>query len=316
MSCAERICRLCLQEEVENGHGYLVPLADNSEIVNIIRATTSIDVIVDDRAQYYLCGECKELLLKCFDFRERCILNDEIFRRKFSPNAAAAATEDGPLFMPAEAVELDEEKEGKKEERGDHSDEEEPFMHEFLIETIEENNPDCDSYEPLQEEMLKDDCSDSESSTRKKSVRKKRDRKKAVEVDKANNKLPCAQCGKMIARNNINQHQLTHDPDRPKVFCSYCGKAFKDPRRMQMHINSNHTLEKKYPCEICGKVYLRPTSLKDHKLAKHSDDKRYECSDCGMAFTSWAQRWHHFKKEHTTAKPFACTYCDWAFKFK
>uniref|UniRef100_A0A182R701 Protein krueppel n=1 Tax=Anopheles funestus TaxID=62324 RepID=A0A182R701_ANOFN len=314
MSCTERVCRLCLQEELEHDHGVLVPLADNSKIVNIIRETTTIDVFIDDRSQYYLCVECKEALLKCFDFRERCIINDAIFRRKFSQYASA--TEE-TVFMPVDTVSLEGRDGVEKEEKVENSeDDEEPFMQEFLVETIE-NNDDCEPYEPLQDEMMAADFSDSEELSKKnKNDRRKRGRKKTVEVDKANNKLPCAQCGKMIARNNINQHQLTHDPDRPKVFCSYCGKAFKDPRRMQMHINSNHTLEKKYPCEICGKVYLRPTSLKDHKLAKHSDDKRYECSDCGMAFTSWAQRWHHFKKEHTTAKPFACTYCDWAFKFK
>uniref|UniRef100_A0A182LSW8 Protein krueppel n=1 Tax=Anopheles culicifacies TaxID=139723 RepID=A0A182LSW8_9DIPT len=313
MGCMERVCRLCLQEELENSHGVLVPLDDNSKIVNIIRETTTIDVFVDDRSQYYLCVECKEILLKCFDFRERCIINDEIFRRKFSNHANA--TEE-TVFMPVDTVSTECEGNLEKQEKNENSDDEEPYMQEFLVETIETPD-DCDSYEPLQEEMLTAEFSDSEESPKKKkNVRKKRGRKTTAEVDKTNNKLPCAQCGKMIARNNINQHQLTHDPDRPKVFCSYCGKAFKDPRRMQMHINSNHTLEKKYPCEICGKVYLRPTSLKDHKLAKHSDDKRYECSDCGMAFTSWAQRWHHFKKEHTTAKPFACTYCDWAFKFK
>uniref|UniRef100_A0A182WEI9 Protein krueppel n=1 Tax=Anopheles minimus TaxID=112268 RepID=A0A182WEI9_9DIPT len=313
MSCMERVCRLCLQEELENSHGLLVPLDGNSKIVNIIRETTTVEVFVDDTSQYYLCVKCNKVLLKCFDFRERCIINDEIFRRKFSKHASA--TEE-TLFMPVDTVSGEGERGVEKKEKDENSENEEPFMQEFLVETIETPD-DCDPYEPLQEEMLTAEFSDSEESSKKrKNVRRKRGRKTTVEVDKANNKLPCAQCGKMIARNNINQHQLTHDPDRPKVFCSYCGKAFKDPRRMQMHVNSNHTLEKKYPCEICGKVYLRPTSLKDHKLAKHSDDKRYECSDCGMAFTSWAQRWHHFKKEHTTAKPFACTYCDWAFKFK
>ncbi|XP_050079712.1 zinc finger protein 664-like [Anopheles maculipalpis] len=319
MCSVERICRLCLQEELENGQSYLLPLADDRKTVDMIRETIAIDVFVDERAQYYLCVECKELLLKCFDFRERCLVNDAIFRRKFSRSAATEEEEKTETtFLPADTVVLDGEKGEKREKKGNHSDEEELFLHEFMIETIEENNDDCDTYEPLQVEILQEENgSDSESlPKRKKSVCKKRSRKKADDADKANNKLPCAQCGKMIARNNINQHQLTHDPDRPQVFCSYCGKAFKDPRRMQMHINSNHTLEKKYPCDVCGKVYLRPASLKDHKLTKHSADKRYECSDCGRAFTSWAQRWHHFKKEHTTAKPFACTYCDWAFKFK
>ncbi|XP_053670001.1 zinc finger protein 43-like [Anopheles nili] len=313
MSDIERICRLCLTEELGNCRESMIVLNDDAEILEIIRAITSLEVIVNEAYQYFLCVECKESLQKCQYFRERCIINDSIFRSKFSvktDDAGYSKLLPSDIGKPCDDVN----KVATAKSESTCFDDEGPFIEECLVETVEQNEANNDPYEPPT--SLKIDFRDSASSAKSKSVRKKRSRVTKPESDKTNNKLPCAQCGKMIARNNINQHQLTHDPDRPKVFCSYCGKAFKDPRRMQLHINSNHTLEKKYPCETCGKVYLRPTSLKDHQLSKHTNDKKYECSECGMAFTSWAQRWHHYKKEHTTAKPFACTYCDWAFKFK
>uniref|UniRef100_A0A182N2G5 C2H2-type domain-containing protein n=1 Tax=Anopheles dirus TaxID=7168 RepID=A0A182N2G5_9DIPT len=299
MASAERICRLCLGEELDSVYGTLVPLNGDHDIV-----------ILDGSVNYFICGVCKEALIKCYEFRERCLLNDTIFRQKFTRALTSVAHAELSEFVTINVVGNPCDVSVRETLRSNV--ETDAFIEECLVETVEDNDAgDTDVlYEPLLDAPEKADSGSSNGESS--SERKKRQKKE----ENAKNKLPCAVCGKMIARNNINQHLLTHDPNRPKVFCSYCGKSFKDPRRMQLHINSNHTLEKKYPCELCNKVYLRPTSLKDHKLAKHTDDKRYVCSECGASFTSWAQRWHHFKKEHTTVKPYACPYCEWAFKFK
>ncbi|KFB37734.1 hypothetical protein ZHAS_00005046 [Anopheles sinensis] len=319
MACIERICRLCLAEAPTSDFSAMIPLNGNSETLNVIRTVTSVEVMLDHESMYFMCTDCNTSLQTCYDFRERCIVNDNIFRRKFT--LLKSDPSDADATVPIDYVEPGKESTDVGNTKTEEAELEETYIEENYIEECLVDDVEEDDAEPMYApppEVSHYQSSDSESSSpkAKKKVQKRRGRKAKAEVDKSNNKLPCSQCGKMIARNNINQHMLTHDPDRPKVFCAYCGKAFKDPRRMQLHVNSNHTLEKKYPCDICGKVYLRPTSLKDHKATKHTADKRYECTDCGTAFTSWAQRWHHFKKEHTTAKPYACTYCDWAFKFK
>ncbi|XP_058058940.1 zinc finger protein 100-like [Anopheles bellator] len=291
MSNSNCICRLCMAEGVEPESDFEL-LNQNEDLQQIIRSFTTVEVILNTNCQYFICSDCHSALQGFQAFRDRCIINDEIFRHKYRSHS------EQPSNTSYDSYEL------KAMSNSFDSDQLPHKVEEIIIEPAE------DTY---QEESEGGEYS---PTVNRQQAPTKRSRNKAVPTVTKSNKLPCIQCGKMIARNNMKQHLLTHDPDRPKVVCSYCGKSFKDPARMQLHVNSNHTLEKKYPCEICGKTYLRPNSLRDHIKTKHTNDKQYECSECGILFNNWAKRWHHFKKEHTTAKPFACTYCDWAFKFK
>ncbi|XP_050090985.1 zinc finger protein 569-like [Anopheles aquasalis] len=311
------VCRLCMAEGASDSDS-LQLLNTNEELVQIIHALTTVEIILDADQQYFICTLCQQSVMNFNCFREQCIANDQIFRHKLlevTEFKEVVPFEDAPEEEEIITDELIEQLPGDPTIGEDeaslnadsHSIQEEmptQMVEEILITPLE-SVPEMESY-----------ASDSSSTKDAKPITGRGKTQTAKSKDSHGNKLPCVQCGKMIARNNMKQHLLVHDPDRPKVFCTYCGKAFQDQGRMQLHINSNHTLENKYPCEICGKTYLRPTSLRDHIKSKHTQDKQYQCSECGLIFNSWATRWHHFKKEHTTAKPFACTYCDWAFKFK
>ncbi|XP_049539485.1 endothelial zinc finger protein induced by tumor necrosis factor alpha-like [Anopheles darlingi] len=313
------VCRLCVVEG-EAGSDSLKLLNPNEELLEIIHALTTVEIIPDADQQYFICTTCRQSVLNFNSFREQCIANDQLFRHRLleiSEFKDVAPTDEEEVVVEEEEMAKEEVIEQLPSESTIGEDEASLNAETY---TMQEAMP----TEMVEEVLItpfvsvpemESDASDTFSKDAK-PTRGRRKTGNAKSKDSHSNKLPCVQCGKMIARNNMKQHLLVHDPDRPKVFCTYCGKAFREQGRLQLHINSNHTLENKYPCEICGKIYLRPTSLRDHITAKHTQDKQYPCGECDLVFNSWAKRWHHFKKEHTTAKPFACTYCDWAFKFK
>ena len=68
-------------------------------------------------------------------------------------------------------------------------------------------------------------------------------------VKKVHEKIPCADCGKMVGPQEMSKHMQSHLPDELKKYkCDACGKGFSTNQRFKDHRNI-HTGEKPYKCK-------------------------------------------------------------------
>ncbi|XP_053679190.1 zinc finger protein 681-like [Anopheles nili] len=296
------VCRLCLTETED----ILIELTKDDATVQTIFTLTSLQLLPPDAINpVFICTDCQSLLEQFAEFRSACLKNDELYHKLEAVKLEVITLDEAQALDPLydEEITLENEKNILVEEV-------------ITEEQTEIQSPSKDAHtRTLKRKKSKP------ISTKKRSVSKTENTavhssEKQRSTSSGNRLVPCVQCGKMIVRSNMKKHLDTHNPTPPKMFCSHCGKSFKDVHLLNMHVNGNHTFEKKYDCKVCGKVYFRSNSLREHVLANHSTEKRYECGMCSMKFSNYAKKNYHFIKMHTVAKPFNCQFCDKAFKMK
>ena len=106
-------------------------------------------------------------------------------------------------------------------------------------------------------------------------------------VKKVHEKIPCADCGKMVGPQEMRKHMQSHLPDDLKKYkCDTCAKGFSTNQRFKDHRNI-HTGEKPYKCKICNNGFTQRIRLNKHVAAVHEGKKPYLCTFCGKA---WAER--------------------------
>lgn len=85
-----------------------------------------------------------------------------------------------------------------------------------------------------------------------------------------------------IIKSFVSDHVLNPPPSLPGDDirkCRYCGKAYKQQKRLDDHEKKHRELLAKEPpkdslrCDICGKVYTRESALTKH-ITTHSDEER------------------------------------------
>jgi uncharacterized Zn-finger protein len=92
--------------------------------------------------------------------------------------------------------------------------------------------------------------------------------------------------------------------------CSVCGKAFKKPRGLRLHLKV-HEEGKPFKCDVCDKLFARQGYLKSH-MRIHTGDKPYKCQQCELSFSQSGNLQSHMRV-HSGEKPFKCSVCDKQF---
>lgn len=78
--------------------------------------------------------------------------------------------------------------------------------------------------------------------------------------------------------------------------CSYCGKAFNRPKKLEIH-QRVHTGEKPFSCSTCGKKFSEAGNLRKHQRV-HTGEKPYSCGMCGRGFAWIRNLKTHQQKSH------------------
>jgi len=110
----------------------------------------------------------------------------------------------------------------------------------------------------------------------------------------------CTVCSKSFTRNaKLRDHMLSHTDVRPHV-CQVCPDArlrFKSRCSLMKHMKRMHSERPLHVCEVCGKEFRYPYNLKVHMRA-HSGELPYKCTECGEAFLHRGT-WKNHVKSHS-----------------
>jgi Zinc finger, C2H2 type len=152
---------------------------------------------------------------------------------------------------------------------------------EMEIEYLEEHISEIDEHLGIQEQQLQCEESKCESETEELDSSKRKYQRKRLK-----DPIKCPKCCKMFFYKSYFafHYKDVHSQDRCEV-CYHCGRQFKNSRRLNSHMLTHNTGEKKFKCEKCGKEFNYSGDLLRHKRM-HDNIKPYICSfeNCNKAF--------------------------------
>ena len=140
----------------------------------------------------------------------------------------------------------------------------------------------------------------------------------------------CEFCGQKFNNRKTLQNHRSRKHTNPefKVFCDQCGKGYRQPNELKVHIARTHSTGE-FICEDCGTTFTNQYALKDHKRNFHSScqkikpkpqPKKHNCQYCGSKFSSTGKKEVHEKSVHLNIRDIMCDECDYrtanAYKLK
>lgn len=104
--------------------------------------------------------------------------------------------------------------------------------------------------------------------------------------------------GFLLSQPGGDSSTAQHRPStKERLFvCSYCGKAFNRPKKVEIH-QRIHTGEKPFSCSTCGKTFSEAGNLRKHQRV-HTGEKPYSCGLCGRGFAWIRNLKTHQQKSH------------------
>lgn len=119
----------------------------------------------------------------------------------------------------------------------------------------------------------------------------------------------CRYCKKTF-KDIKEHHNAVHK--KTKHICKICGDKFTRKNSLKRHIDTVHK-KIKYKCEECGKEFVRKCVLKTHIKTVH-EGKKYVCDICGKTFNT--QRSVNRCKDVHSGKRYKCRYCGKEYRFQ
>ncbi|KAH9634622.1 hypothetical protein HF086_009274 [Spodoptera exigua] len=217
----------------------------------------------------YACYECAALVSKFYNFRQKCLRNQDVLNEITAIYGKFGDAIDET--NPEECVEVKTvETTKKKHRRG-------AFKHVTMLSNPSlsaEDMDDFDQYINVLKLTVKE---------QKEEVRKRKQSSNYL-----NSPYRCKLCYKGFINNNAwNHHVSKHSESAGSLKCGICKIRFKTKRAYQQHVLGH---EKKYACKFCTYVSTNTTQAKQH-LGWHKG-VTYECKYCGESFNKLGLAMH------------------------
>lgn len=112
-------------------------------------------------------------------------------------------------------------------------------------------------------------------------------------------KFPCDICGvEIVTKIGLKRHKAAFHHDGSTAYvCGICGKVTSSENALRHHKKYVHEKNKKYKCTYCDKAFMQPKGLREH-IASHTGIDLYQCPHCPQTFKVSANMHHHRKRAH------------------
>ena len=92
--------------------------------------------------------------------------------------------------------------------------------------------------------------------------------------------------------------KVLHGDQTKKFVCDTCGKALKNAKSLQYHIDRTHLNLRSDPCKYCGKDFSHNRLLEQHIKVAHLGTLSFTCPICNRSYQSRARVNRHLKDAH------------------
>lgn len=339
MDCSQKLCRLCLAQNVELFDFFAS--CDNSEfsyasVVELIAPeTVCLDLSKD------ICAACIDSCNEFLGFRERIQASHSYQKNSLRNKSKTISDEHESIVI--EYIEddriVDEEKEVFDEENLELNSVSDVLVSDDIsLSGLDESDEEfskgevklsCSEYdrEFLNEQGLLEHCKSHPSKARllpcpvckrkfTSAVLLKRHEiihSDLITAIKHETNNRCLICNDVFEdKPNLDDHIREHKAiiEKEEIGCLYCNKTFSKLNNLSRHLKS-HEENKTHLCNVCNKTFAMGQELVDH-LNRHKGFLPHTCHICNKSYLQASKLKNHLKS-HANDKEFLCTECGKSF---
>ena len=120
--------------------------------------------------------------------------------------------------------------------------------------------------------------------------------------------LQCPNCSKMVAREKLKRHLVTHDDT---LYCKTCTRRFLTKDKMMLHKAKCELGQTKVKCRDCDLLFPSNNDRTRHQFQVHNINAQL-CTLCGKKCNGLRDLQIHMKSHNS--KELACKHCEKKFK--